>query len=180
MKRNIYKTLLLCISIVTLLLFPGCGKQTGPKQSPVPEKEIVPGSGRVWISPEVSTVPENAEFKTDIFVDSGNQKIAAYGFLLNYSEDIISLDVEKGNNGVEPGSDGYLAALNNSVSGQLFVAGYDVYGKGPGKELHFLTINWRAVKKGETTITITVRNLVDETTGIVGKPVGISGKVVVQ
>ena len=135
---------------------------------------------RLCLALEISTVAVNTEFQTKIYINSGNQKVAAYGFLLNFSNDIINLDVNKGNSGVDPGADGYVAALNTSVPGQLFVAGYDVYGKGPGVELHFLTINWRAMKAGETSITITVRNLVDETTGIVGKPIGISGKVVVQ
>lgn len=180
MKRNLYKTIVYSMCIIALLLFSGCGKQTGPKRSPVPEKEIIPGSGRVWITPVISTVQDSSEFKTDVYVNSGDQKVAAYGFLINFSEDIINLDTEKGNSGVEPGKDGYIAALNANVPGQIFVAGYDVYGKGPGKELHFLVINWRAAKKGETTITITVKNLADETTGIIGKPLGISSKVIVQ
>lgn len=166
--------------IITLLSVFSCVKQTEPKQSPVPEEDIIPGSGRVWINPETSTVPVNSEFQTEIYINSGNKKVAAYGFLFTFSKDIISLDMEKGNSGVNPGKDGYVAALNTSVPGQLFVAGYDVYGKGPGESLHFLTINWRAVKKGETSFTITVRNLVDETTRTIGKPVGIGGKVIVQ
>lgn len=180
MKRNMYKAFLFFMCIIALLVFSSCGKQTGPRKSPVPDKEILPGSGRVWIKPETSTVPLNSEFQIDIYVNSGNQKVAAYGFLLNFTKDIINLNTGIGNNSVEPGDDGYIAALNTNVPGQLFVAGYDVYGKGPGLELHFLKIHWRAVKKGETIITITVKNLVDETTAVVGKPVGISSKVVVE
>jgi hypothetical protein len=179
MKRKMYKSFVLFLCVIALLLFSSCGKEKGPKQSPVPRRDIIPGSGRVWMDPEISTVSVDSEFKTDIFVNSGDQKIAAYGLIFNYSEDIITLNKDIGNNGVTPGDDGYVAALNNT-EGQLFIAGYDVYGKGPGDKLHFLTINWRAVKTGETTITITVEKMVDETTDVVGKPVGISGKVVVE
>ncbi|MBN2443719.1 MAG: hypothetical protein JXJ04_20325 [Spirochaetales bacterium] len=180
MKRHIFKIFLYCICITVLLIFAGCGKQAAPKQSPVPQAEIVPGSGNVMVKPETITTKVNEEFTTEIIIDSGNQKVAAYGFLITFNKNIIDVDVAKGNSGVEPGKDGYVAAQNANNPGKLDVAGFDVYGKGPGKELHFLTIHWKAVRTGKSTIDIKVKNLVDETTKVIGRPAGINSEVTVE
>ena len=180
MKRNMFKTCLYSICIIVLLFFSGCGKGTAPKQTQIPERDIIPGSGNVRILPETITTQVASEFTTDIFVDSGDQKVAAYGFMLTFNKDILNVDVSEGTSGVVPGKDGYVAAQNANNPGRLEVAGFDVYGKGPGKELHFLTIHWRAMKKGKSPINLTVKNLVDETTREVGMPTGISGQVIVE
>ena len=180
MKRNMLKILVYSICIITVLFSVACDKKTQPKRSPVPQIEILPGAGNVSMKPETIAAAVNSEFTTDIMVNSGSQKVAAYGFQFTFNKDIILVDTSKGTSGVEPGPDGYVVTQNANIPGSLIVAGFDVYGKGPGKELNFLKIYWKAVGKGKAPIDFKVKTLVDETTLEVGKPQGFSCEVTVE
>ncbi|MBN2440555.1 MAG: hypothetical protein JXJ04_04400 [Spirochaetales bacterium] len=151
-----------------------------PTKTPEPKKVTGPQVGEFWMEVPVKPVAPGAEFSTPIRINTGTQKIAAYGINISYDPAIIAIDVTKGSNGAEPGKDGYVAASNPTKPGVMYVAGFDVYGKGPGEALHMVTIYWKAVGKGTSAIEIMVKNLVDETIKPIGVQKGISSKVQVK
>jgi hypothetical protein len=140
-----------------------------PTETPAPSSNPGNQAGEMWLELPGETVSINSLFSTQIFINTGNQKVAAYGITLQYDSSLIILDKEKGNNGVSAGEDGYLAAVNASHPGITVIAGFDTFGKGPGKTLQFLTIHWKAVKKGQASIKLKIDTLSDETT----QPIGV-------
>jgi hypothetical protein len=178
-KRKLWRKSLIIIMAIAMLVIAGCEKKTGASQTPIPEY-ILPGSGDVWIVPEEITVNAGEEFITEIHVNSGNQKVASYGLDLNFTSSIISIDTSKGESGVDAGKDGYVSAVNAALQNKIRIAGFDVYGTGPGPDLNFLKIYWKAVGSGTSKINVTVDKITDEKTRDLGRPMGIGGTVTVQ
>ena len=134
--------------------------------------------GEVWFS-TVSAQSVNNIFTTDIYVDTGTQDLAAYGFEIVWDPNIIT--VQGGNDGVAEGADGFLAAVNvNNNAGTMMVSGFEATGAGPDSQLHLLTITWQAVGEGTTILDLTIDSLVDSNTNQVGTPTAIDGSVVVS
>ncbi|MBN2737526.1 MAG: hypothetical protein JXR70_11135 [Spirochaetales bacterium] len=140
-----------------------------------PRKNYPPGAGLAWFEPSTSTQLVGKSFVVEIHVNSGDSKVAAYGFRVKFNPNLLKM-VNKGQNGVEPGKDGYVAAVSYT-NGTLTISGFDVAGKGPGKDLTMVKINFMAQKTGSTTLDLTVMNLVDSTTEEIGNPQGKSGRV---
>ena len=67
----------------------------------------------------------------EVHIDSGDQKVAAYGIEIYYSSRIIEPDTYYGTQGVEAGPDGYMAAVG-VYSGYFDITGFDVNGTGSG------------------------------------------------
>ncbi|MBN1697646.1 MAG: hypothetical protein JW881_09045 [Spirochaetales bacterium] len=170
---------LIILAAAVIVFFAGCEKKSDPSKTPKPEY-ILPGSGNVWIVPEELTVAAGEAFTTEIHINSGNQKVASYGIDLTFTSDIIQIDVSKGETGIEAGKDGYVSAVNPNLKDMAKLAGFDVHGTGPGVDLNFLTVHWKAVKKGTSKINITVDKVTDEKTNDVGRPKGIGGTVIVE
>lgn len=139
-----------------------------------------PGTGDVWIEPDPIVVHPGSPFEIEVHVNTGAQKIAAYGINFNFNRDFITIDKSRGSNGVIAGPGGFLSAANADNPGVLVAAGFDTSGKGPKSDFHLLTIYWKAVSKGNATILVTVRKLADDATLPVGKPSGKSGTVIVE
>ncbi|MBY9005438.1 MAG: cellulose 1,4-beta-cellobiosidase [Candidatus Lokiarchaeota archaeon] len=133
--------------------------------------------GNVWFSTESSQSIGNV-FTTDIYVDTGTQNLAAYGFEIIWDQNILI--VQGDNSGVAEGADGFLAAVNveNSV-GTMMISGFEATGVGPNNQLHLLTITWEAVGEGTTILDLTIETLVDSSTSVVGTPTDIDGSVTV-
>jgi hypothetical protein len=178
-RRKLWRKSTIIIMAIAILVIAGCGKKTGASQTPVPEY-ILPGSGNVWIVPEEITVKAGEEFTTEIHVNSGNQKVASYGLDLTFTSSIISIDTSKGESGVDAGKDGYISAANANFQNLMKIAGFDVYGTGPGPDLNFLKVYWKAVGSGTSKINITVDKITDEKTRDLGRPMGIGATVTVQ
>ncbi|MBN2536577.1 MAG: DUF3160 domain-containing protein [Spirochaetales bacterium] len=152
-----------------------------PSPIPTPSSTPAPGAGYVWLMPGTITVDTNSEFVTDVYVNTGIQKIAAYGFDITYDEDYIDVNTAIGEYGVEEGADGFVSAVNVTIPDTIKVTGFDVNGRGPGTELHLLIINWKAgTKPGIIPVEITIETLVDENTYTIGTPTGIGNTVIIS
>jgi len=160
-----------CVGLITK--FPASNTAAGTGTT------ATTGTTDVWFVPGEKTLGLGEKFSTGVHVDSGTSKLGAYQFTITYNQNIITVDTTKGTNGVEPGADGFVAAVNANTPGRLIVNGFDAYGKGPGNDLHVLTVHWKTVGAGTTTLGLTVTDLVDETGITIGTPHGIDGEVTV-
>jgi hypothetical protein len=151
-----------------------------PTATAIPDPTDVPppGAGDVYFVPDTITADEGEHFTTEIHINSGNQKIAAYGFFIYYDNDVVQVDTEQGKNGVIEGPYGYIADVN-ALAGELRFTGFDSTGSGPGSDLHFVTIYWVVAAPGTSTLELAVDSLVDTSTDDIGTPVGRDGEVTV-
>jgi hypothetical protein len=143
--------------------------------SPAPDQ-----SGIVFFDPAEKYVDPNESFAWEIYVDSGTRKIASYDIDIKWFKQYISsglsVDTTIGNNGVEPGSDGFVSTVNTSER-FINIKGTDPGGKGPGNDLHLCTIHFTAgpaPRKGVSVI-LTVNRLLDETGANVNSLMSTSG-----
>jgi hypothetical protein len=146
-----------------------------PTEAPAPVTE----PGTVWIEPSSLMVNVGDYFFVEVHINSGTQKIAAYGLYITYDSTIIELYSSAGTNGIETGPYGFISATAATSEGLIRPSGFDTAGTGPGTDLHFLTIHFRAVSVGTTIIDVSVDDLVDESTAAIGTPNGINGEVTV-
>jgi len=156
-----------------------------PTEAPTSEPATSPNTdvvGAVWLEPYDLIEADATVFTTEVRVNTGTQKLAAYGIVFEWDLTIIELDkdAEESDNGVVLGADGYLTALNAKEPGILETTGFDLMGKGPGFNLHLFTIHWNAIGTGETYIIITVGVLGDDKLTIIGNPTPNNGRVIVQ
>jgi hypothetical protein len=132
--------------------------------------------GNMWFVPQSQVVSYGRDFTTELHLDSGHYTLAAYGIDIAYDSSIIEVDTSAGNNGVEAGPDGFLAAVG-SGSNLLRLSGFDTSGTGPGGDLHVLTIYWTTKAEGSTDLVIEIRNLIDLQYNTIGTPEGEPGHV---
>ncbi|MBN2441082.1 MAG: DUF3160 domain-containing protein [Spirochaetales bacterium] len=136
-----------------------------------PSPTPVAGAGNVWFEPEEIATAINADFITEVHLNSGSQRLAAYDFTVTYDDNYMSLNTSVGMDGVEPGVDGFVTAVNAAESGTVRITGIDAMGKGPGLDLHILTIYWRAgPTPGNSDITNNIHSLIDPDTAVIGIP----------
>jgi endo-1,4-beta-xylanase len=145
---------------------------TAPPTTPTPTPVV--GDCNVSFNPENSTQILNSTFQIDVVVDSGSQKLAAYGITVSYNANILSVvDVEKG-------AEGFLAAANTENPGEIVASGFDSSGTGPGSNLQVLIITFNAEAEGTSTLGLYVDELVDGGTNTIGTACGIDGSVTVS
>ncbi|MFX1374831.1 MAG: dockerin type I domain-containing protein [Promethearchaeota archaeon] len=135
--------------------------------------------GDVWFG-SVTNKKVGDIFETQIYVDTGLQKIAIYYIYIGYNQSVIVVDTSFGTSGVAPGVDGFLTSVDTSTPEVIAISGFDVMGRGPGSQLHLLTIKWIAVALGTSPLNITIDTLLDDTAVEIGTPTGINGSVVVE
>ncbi|MBN2534616.1 MAG: tandem-95 repeat protein, partial [Spirochaetales bacterium] len=140
----------------------------------------IPGAGEVSVLPVESYVNEGDLFTVEIHINSGEQKIASYGIDITYDSAILAVDTETDSDGVSRGPDGFIAAVNPKTPGLLKISGFDTSGSGPGQDLNFLTVYWKAIGTGTSLIHPIVNTLTDELTNKVGNPIGIDGSAIVE
>ena len=117
------------------------------------------------------------EIQNDLHVNTGTRKLAAYGIDITFDNSVVIINTEKGNSGVERGSDGFVAAVNAGIPGKITISGFDTDGQGPG-DLHLLILHWLAqTYEGSTDLVINIDRLVDETTAAIGIPNGVTGQI---
>ena len=147
---------------------------------PTPYPTEIRDIGKVSFSQSWYTVAPGSSFITPVHVNSGYQKLAAYGFDILYDNEQITLDETIGTNGVLAGRDGFVSAVNAETPGLAVVSGFDVEGKGPGTELEVLTLQWTASSlKDSSELGITVNNLNDETGAVIGTPFTVSSIITI-
>ena len=161
---------LIIISLIFLIV-------TGNIISQPPEPTPPVSWGEVWLV-HPDTVELYSDFTCEIHLNSGSQKLAAYEIDLNFDDRIIEVVPYTGSSGVEAGPDGFLAAsLINP--GYIKISGYDVYGTGPGTDMHILTVHFTALSEGTTTLTPDVTTLVAPDSATIGNPFGIESLLMV-
>jgi hypothetical protein len=140
----------------------------------------LPPAGTVWFVPAETEITVDEEFTLEMHVNTGKQIVAAYTLYLTYPPHIVEVNTAMGINGVESGEDGFLIAVNSLNPGKLSIAGYDIYGKGPGNNLHLLTTFWKGMAPGYIKVNAQVISLNDEKTRLIGTPEGSGAKVKVR
>lgn len=187
--RKKLNVVFLVVSAIAIIALSACGgssksptsvSSTGTRSTPLPESMIEQDAGLAWLAPADITAKKGDEVAVDIHVNTGSQKIAAYGFILTFDPKVIDVNAGKGTNGVEALPDGYVQAVNATKKGELFIAGFDVYGKGPGKDLGIMRVNMKATGTGSTELALSVKNMTDEKSTPLGKPAANGGKVTVK
>jgi hypothetical protein len=141
---------------------------TGPTPSPKPKEMPEPEKGECWLILKEMTIPLNTAFTTELHINTENQNFAAYGIKIKYNPAIVAVEAEIGINGVEAGPDGFVTVANTNKKGEIMIAGLNPSGKKGGKNLHAITIHWKAIGKGVTTLEVIVDNLVDSSTAAIG------------
>ncbi|MBN1214090.1 MAG: hypothetical protein JXA99_01485, partial [Candidatus Lokiarchaeota archaeon] len=120
---------------------------------------VIPADlGNVWFSP-VSTQTIGDTFETKIYINTGSQNIAAYGFNITYNKDVIQIASDEY---VVAGAEGFVSAVNiDNVNGWVMIAGFEAAGTGPNSQLHLITINWTTVGVGTSSLDLSIEDLVD-------------------
>jgi uncharacterized repeat protein (TIGR02543 family) len=126
-------------------------------------QQVLAAAGDVSIQPPSIDVPTEQSFDLSVQVDSGPLQIGAFDFTVSYDPAALQLDTSIGNNGVEPGPDGFApAAVDATTPGQITINGFSIAGAGPGTALDFLTIHFIAgTIPGSTPVDIVVNTLAD-------------------
>lgn len=150
-----------------------------PTATPTLSPDYPPGTGDVWVVPASLSVSVEEHFTTEIHVNSGNQRVAAYGIECLYDPAVMGVNTSIGTSGIEPGAQGFVAAVGTADPGMFIISGFDASGTGPGQDLHLVTINWIAMGEGTSSLTLVVDTLADETTNTIGNPNGTAGSVTV-
>jgi len=149
--------------------------QPTPQPSP---PDYVPGN--VWFEPKELTVANNSLIDLEVHLNSGTKRLAAYGIDIGYAPLLLKLNTDSGTNGITAGINGFVGASNHNTSGTILISGFDITGKGPGSDLHLLTIHFSAIKPGTATVTLKVNTLTDENYNNIGTPQGVPGSITVQ
>ncbi len=133
--------------------------------------------GDVWFS-SVSPQTVGDTFETEIYVNTGSQKLAAYGFNITYNEDVIQITSD---DDIEAGADGFISVVNiDNDNGLVRIAGFEATGTGPSSQLHLLTITWTAVGIGKSSLDLSIGELVDTDVFTIVTPNDIDGNVEVE
>ncbi|MBN1699364.1 MAG: hypothetical protein JW881_17725 [Spirochaetales bacterium] len=140
----------------------------------------LPGTGEVWVYPAGQTVPLYERFTIEIHANTGNRKLAAYGFHVRYNTNILSLNFGVGTDGVVAGPDGFVSATDANTPGDKIISGFDTTGTGPGEDIHIVTVNFIALATGTSDIDLIVNDIVDPFTFTIGTPAGTGGSVTVS
>jgi hypothetical protein len=132
---------------------------------------VMAAPGDVWLHPPTSTVSINSDFDMEVHLDSGNLLFGVYQFSLTFNPTFLQVNTSIGTNGVEAGPDGFLAsAAVDNVAGTIVVNGFDIGGKGPGIDLHALTIHFTSLGNEVTDTPITL--LIEQLGNPLGDPIG--------
>ena len=137
-------------------------------------KPIETQPGTVFFDPPTIVALRGASISFDIKVNTGKEKVAAYGIKLKYDPTYIKIEKDKdGKVRIEAANEGFLAAANLLSDGELFFTGFDTVGKGPSENLHLVIVYFEMLnKKGTTNITLLVENLKNEKTKAIGMEQG--------
>jgi hypothetical protein len=137
-------------------------------------------AGDCWIEIPAESMYAGEEFIAVIHLNSGEQKPAAYGFSVFFDPSNVSINKNRGSNGIEAGKDGFVCAVNTNQQNAIIIVGFDTIGKNPVKDLQFLIIHFNAISRGNVLISLVVHDLTDVYTNSIGVPQGYSAKVEIK
>jgi len=114
-------------------------------------------------------------FDTHVYIDSGLQRVGAYGFEFHFNPKILRI-VD-----ITAGPDGFISSIDiDNSEGVARVSGFDALGPFPSPNLDFLIITWETIGVGECVLAIDILTLANEMTDIIDNPVGINSHVIVH
>jgi hypothetical protein len=183
---DVVDALLIAQYYVYLLHVLPCGSVTNPpdetltptpSSTPTATPTAIPTEGIFRIAPSSQMVYPEETFTTLIYINSGAKKISSYGCKIGYSNASITLDESISGDGIEAGAEGYISAVNKNTPGLINISGFDPAGVGPGANLHFLTIHWRAVTQSTSNITLTPITLKDPNDLTIGSLISTTATV---
>lgn len=134
--------------------------------------------GDFFIVPASREVTAGSTFTNQIHLNTGTRRAGSYSLTLNYNSAV--LNVAEAPNNVTAGPEGFYTVANSAVAGEITITGFDINGRGPGSDLHFLNINWIAVSQGVSELELNVEELTDETAAPFAAYRGIGGSVTVR
>jgi len=134
--------------------------------------------GDVWMN-HINPVWVGDEFIVEIHLNSGNNKLAAYGIELLYDISLIEANFNYGNMGVSVGPDGFLSAPSSLTPGEINVSGFDSTGKGPREDIYLLNIHFTAVSPGTSALDLVINDLTSIEIQAIGTPNGINSSVTI-
>ncbi|MBN1693805.1 hypothetical protein JW879_00210, partial [candidate division WOR-3 bacterium] len=155
--------------VLVFILLSGIGLNA--QEEPDPPDSTV--AGAVWFRPYTQDSYKNDTVTTEIHVNSGEQLVACYGIDIAYDTNVINYL------SYEVGADGFVSAVN-SEPGNLKTSGFDAMGKGPGEDLHLLTIKWIAVGEGTSQLDMIINDLSDDMLFPIGTPTSNDGIINVE
>lgn len=164
MKRITLFTLL----AISFFIFLSCELDTGymdiealtDSSNTVTRTEIEHVVGGIWISPKQKTKNAGDEFKTKLYINTGEHLIGAFGLQIAYNPQVIKPNVTLGKNGVETDVfvlpyGGYAVNILpiSPTEERLFIGAYHAYGVDPSPETYLFDFNWIGQAPGETEVT---------------------------
>ena len=142
---------------------------------------VLAAVGDVWLEPAIKNVSTNQQFDIEVHVDSGSLKLGSYDITITFDPSLVNVVRTLGNNGTDAGPDGLGVNVPNAdnTNGRIRINGLDPFGKGPGSNLHILTIHFTSLAAGGTSnLALTVDTLTDNTgTNTIGNPNGTGATV---
>jgi len=140
--------------------------------------------GTVSLTPASIRVESGVEVVLAVEIDSGSARVGAYTLEIGFDPTRLQVDTAAGaDQGVSAGTAGLGTNVVNvdNALGRLVVTGFDVTGKGPGANLHLLSIYLRATgADGTVPLTLGVSTLADELGQTIGTPAGQGSEVTIS
>lgn len=127
------------------------------KEEIVSEINIVKELGEIKFSiPE--PIISGDYFVQNIHLDSEGTAIKSYNFEIPFNSEIMGLDTSVGNNGIEPGADGFINQITVNED-NIIIKGTINTGDVIGSNLDFIKINWMALKRGESNLSLKINEM---------------------
>jgi hypothetical protein len=137
------------------------------------------GQGTISFSASSYSTGIGGALDVPVYVNTGNQNVAAYGLSVSYNSSVLSVDSSQGSSGVSAGTDGFVSAVND-LGNALNISGFEANGKGPSTNLHLITLHFIGEAQGSSTLSISVSDLTDSAYATIGNPSGGSATVSVS
>lgn len=173
-----------------LIIFISCNFEeiiNQPTSQPIIEPTYTPTPtplpGEIWSEPDTIAKKVGDKFKTELYLNSGTEKVGAFGFSIKYDQNLVEIDKETGNSGIELKIENDLIQVNTEILGDIFIGGYDYEGINSGFEINIINIYWKAIEKGECLQLLTIDYVSDVEGEDIGEPgprEGMGSKVIVE
>jgi hypothetical protein len=135
----------------------------------------------IAFQPTSQNVKTEADFTTELHVNTMGFNLATYNFTIDYDETLIDIDTENGTGGVEEGRQGFIVSVVGYEPGSIIVQGIFEPGAIGGNDIHLCTIYWTAGSgAGSTVLDLTINEFAGLSGDQIGIPTDIDGSVTVN
>ncbi len=143
---------------------------TAPPVTPTPDTEL----GKVWLSPAILNVAQTQDAAFEIRANTGTRLLGAYSFTVTYPADVLTYK-----SAVEIAS-GINLLVNSNTAGKVVLAGFNPTGVPASADLALIKITFGTPVVGAAKIDLTVENLNDVDTLVIGTPRGVGAQVGIE